>query len=142
MLFRSKREDLGSFYEMADVFAFPSLGDTQALVINEAAWAATPVVMVDRRISQIVEDGASGLFAAATAEDFGDKISFLLEQPRQAVAMGEAARSRAKELTAGRQAAKLARLYEETVSRRAARPLPLSALRAPSHEPDDTRATV
>jgi glycosyltransferase involved in cell wall biosynthesis len=113
---RMERASLGAFYRLADVFAFPSLGDTQALVVNEAACAATPVVMVDRKITQVVEDGVSGLFAANTAEDFAEKISLLLDQPRRAAAMGEAARQRAGRLTGRSQAAELARLYEETVS--------------------------
>lgn len=114
---RIQRANLGAFYRLADVFAFPSLGDTQALVVNEAACAATPVVMVDRKISQVVEDGVSGLFAANTAEDFAEKISVLLEQPERAAEMGAAARTRAEKLTARCQTAELARLYEETVSR-------------------------
>jgi glycosyltransferase involved in cell wall biosynthesis len=114
---RVQRENLGAFYRLADVFAFPSLGDTQALVVNEAACAATPVVMVDKKISQVVEDGVSGLFAANTPEDFGDKISLLLRQPEIAAAMGQAARKRAGKLTVRAQAAELARLYEETAGR-------------------------
>ena len=114
---RMRRESLGAFYALADVFAFPSTCDTQALVVNEAAWAATPLVMVDRGISQIAEDGVSALFAAGTAEDFGAKISILLENPRRAAAMGQAARGRAERLTTRTQAAKLCALYEETVSR-------------------------
>jgi hypothetical protein len=95
------------------------------LVVNEAACAATPVVMVDRKISQVVEEGVSGLFAANTPEDFGAKISLLLRQPELAAAMGRAARERAGKLTARAQAAELARLYEETAGRsRAARTCP------------------
>jgi glycosyltransferase involved in cell wall biosynthesis len=111
---RMNRADLGAYYELADVFAFPSTADTQALVVNEAAWAGTPVVMVDRNISQIVEDGVSGLFAAATPEGFAERISALLGDPDRAAAMGRAGRERAAKLTARIQAAKLARLYEET----------------------------
>jgi 1,2-diacylglycerol 3-alpha-glucosyltransferase len=126
---RLKRENLGAFYEIADVFAFPSLCDTQALVVNEAAWAATPVVMGDRGISQIVEDGVSGLFAKDTAEDFADKISILLEQPHRAAEMGEAACEKARQLTTHSQIGKLARLYEETVNRHGTRtPLTLPSL--------------
>ena len=112
---RMRREDLGAYYALADVFAFPSMCDTQALVVNEAAWAGTPLVMVDRGISQVGVDGVSGLFAAATPEDVGDKISILLEQPGRARQLGEAARERAGQLTTHAQVAKLSRLYEETV---------------------------
>ena len=135
---RIRRESLGAYYRLADVFAFPSLGDTQALVVNEAAWAATPVVMGDRRISQIVEDGVSGLFALNTAEDFGDKISLLLEQPQRAATMGEAARERAAKLSARTQAAKLSQLYEETASRYRAHP----SLPTPALEAEDARAAA
>ena len=121
---RMKRESLGAFYALADVFAFPSMCDTQALVVNEAAWAATPLVLADRNISQIFEDGVSGLHATATAADFGDKISQLLEQPPRATAMGLAARGLAMRLTVRTQAAKLARLYEETLIRHHAPTLP------------------
>lgn len=119
---RMRRADLGAFYQLADVFAFPSLADTQALVVNEAAWAGTPIVMGDRNISQIVEDGVSGLYAAPTPEDFGAKISVLLEQPPRATVLGRAARERAAQLTARTQALKLERLYEETLDRYRARP--------------------
>jgi 1,2-diacylglycerol 3-alpha-glucosyltransferase len=139
---RIRRENLGAFYRLADVFAFPSLGDTQALVVNEAACAATPVVMVDRKISQVVEDGVSGLFASNTAEDFGDKISLLLEQPRRAAEMGEAARRRALQLTARCQTAQLARLYEETVNRCRTRALPASPWTRDEDESGETVAAA
>jgi glycosyltransferase involved in cell wall biosynthesis len=111
---RKPRAELGAFYELAEVFAFPSTADTQALVVNEAAWAATPIVMVDRNISQIVEDGVSGLYAANSPEGLAEKISTLLDRPEYAKALGRAARERAGKLTARIQAGKLARLYEET----------------------------
>jgi len=113
---RKPRAELGAFYGLAEVFAFPSTADTQALVVNEAAWAGTPIVMVDRDISQIVEDGVSGLYAANAAEDFAAKISALLDDPQRAKALGAVARERASKLTAGVQAGKLARLYEETLA--------------------------
>ena len=121
---RMKRESLGAYYALADVFAFPSMCDTQALVVNEAAWAETPLVLADRNISQIFQDGVSGLSASADAADFGDKISLLLEQPHLAAEMGRAARELAAQLTVGTQAAKLARLYEETLIRHHAPTLP------------------
>ncbi|HET9168909.1 MAG TPA: glycosyltransferase [Actinospica sp.] len=127
---RMPRADLGAYYALAEVFAFPSTADTQALVVNEAAWAGTPIVMVDRNISQIVEDGVSGLFAPNTAEGLAERISTLLDDPERAAALGRAARERAGKLTAGIQAAKLARLYEETASRYRSGPPELPALLA------------
>jgi glycosyltransferase involved in cell wall biosynthesis len=127
---RKPRAELGAFYELAEVFAFPSTADTQALVVNEAAWAATPIVMVDRNISQIVEDGVSGLYAAGSPEGLAEKISTLLDRPEYARALGRAARERAGKLTARIQAGKLARLYEETAGGYTAEPPELPSLAA------------
>jgi glycosyltransferase involved in cell wall biosynthesis len=128
---RKPRAELGAYYELAEVFAFPSTADTQALVVNEAAWAATPIVMVDRNISQIVEDGVSGLYAADSPEGLAEKISTLLDRPEYAEALGRAARERAGKLTARIQAGKLARLYEETTAGgQAAEPPELPSLAA------------
>jgi len=127
---RKPRAELGAFYQLAEVFAFPSTADTQALVVNEAAWAATPIVMVDRNISQIVEDGVSGLYAANSAEGLAEKISTLLDRPEYAKALGRAARERAGKLTARIQAGKLARLYEETAGGHTAEPPELQSLAA------------
>jgi glycosyltransferase involved in cell wall biosynthesis len=127
---RKPRAELGAFYELAEVFAFPSTADTQALVVNEAAWAATPIVMVDRNISQIVEDGVSGLYAAGSPEGLAEKISTLLDRPEYAEALGRAARERAGKLTARIQAGKLARLYEETAGGYTAEPPELPSLAA------------
>ncbi len=112
---RIERQYLGAFYEIARVFAFPSLGDTQALVINEAAWAGTPIVMVDREISLIVQDGVDGYFARNTARDFASKISLVLNHPEREAAMAKTGRYLASKLTASNQATKLLRLYEETI---------------------------
>ncbi len=127
---RKPRAELGAFYQLAEVFAFPSTADTQALVVNEAAWAATPIVMVDRNISQIVEDGVSGLYAANSPEGLAEKISTLLDRPEYAKALGRAARERAGKLTARIQAGKLARLYEETAGGHTAEPPELQSLAA------------
>jgi glycosyltransferase involved in cell wall biosynthesis len=128
---RKPRAELGAYYALAEVFAFPSTADTQALVVNEAAWAATPIVMVDRNISQIVEDGVSGLYAANSPEGLAEKISTLLDRPEYAKALGRAARERAGKLTARIQAGKLARLYEETTAGgRTAEPPELPSLAA------------
>jgi glycosyltransferase involved in cell wall biosynthesis len=136
---RMKRADLGAFYALADVFAFPSMCDTQALVVNEAAWASTPLVLADQQISRIFEDGVSGLSSTATAEDFGDKISVLLQEPQLAARMGLAARELAARLTVRTQAAKLARLYEETLIRHHAPTLPPLPPRAVQDEGERER---
>lgn len=57
------REALGAFYGMADVFAFPSQTDTQALVLHEAALAGLPIVAVDSELGLVIDPGVNGEFA-------------------------------------------------------------------------------
>lgn len=61
-----KRDDLGAFYEMADIFAFPSQTDTQALVLHEAALAGLPIVSVDPGLQLVLEPGVNGELARPT----------------------------------------------------------------------------
>lgn len=60
------RDLLGSFYAMADVFAFPSQTDTQALVLHEAALAGLPIVSVDPGLTLVIEPGVNGELARPT----------------------------------------------------------------------------
>ncbi|NHB85301.1 glycosyltransferase [Tessaracoccus sp. HDW20] len=62
-----KRDALGAFYGMADVFAFPSQTDTQALVLHEAALAGLPIVSVDHELTLVIEPGVNGEITRPTA---------------------------------------------------------------------------
>lgn len=110
-------KELGAIYAAADLFAFPSLADTQGLVVNEAAAAGLPIVMVDREISQVVKKNQSGLYAKNNPADFAAKIITLLQDDGQRQRYGEHARQLAAELIPVRQAEKLLGLYEETITR-------------------------
>lgn len=61
-----KRDALGAFYQLADVFAFPSQTDTQALVLHEAALAGLPIVSVDPGLQLVLEPGVNGELARPT----------------------------------------------------------------------------
>ncbi|GLZ37625.1 glycosyltransferase [Actinokineospora sp. NBRC 105648] len=49
-------DDLGNLYARADLFVFPSLTDTQGLVLHEAAHAGLPLVLVDEKLQSLVAD--------------------------------------------------------------------------------------
>ncbi|QXT62607.1 glycosyltransferase [Tessaracoccus palaemonis] len=61
-----KRDALGAYYCMADIFAFASQTDTQALVLHEAALAGLPIVSVDHELDLVVEPGVNGEFTRPT----------------------------------------------------------------------------
>ena len=62
-----KRDALGAFYGMADVFAFSSQTDTQALVLHEAALAGLPIVSVDPGLQLVLEPGVNAELTRPTA---------------------------------------------------------------------------
>ncbi len=108
---------LGALYAIASVFAFPSMTDTQGLVLNEAARSGLPIVMTDPAVTEIVRDGYNGFFAKPTARDFAAKINHVLADDEVRLEMGRRSADLAAEFSATNQAVKLLRLYEETIER-------------------------
>ena len=106
---------LGAIFKISSVFGFPSLTDTQGMVINEAARAGLPVVMVDREISQVVVEGQNGYFARNSARDFASKVLKILNNKELQARMSKRSIELSGEVTPRKQAIKLLRLYEETV---------------------------
>ena len=55
-------EALPDFYSRADIFVFPTLGDTWGLVVNEAMVSGLPVLGSEhsQAVQELVEDGHSG----------------------------------------------------------------------------------
>lgn len=71
----------GSYYNAADVFAFPSIGDTQGIVLLEAMKYGSIVVSVESQgIVDLIENGMNGLLAEPkNPRDLAEKIDRALE---------------------------------------------------------------
>lgn len=113
------RETLGIVYSVLDVFAFPSLKDTQGWVLHEAAHAKKPIVIVDKELSEVVEDGVSGYFARNSAADLSRKIIDLLRSPTKREKFGLEGKKLALKFTEKRQVRKLEKLYEKIIDEKA-----------------------
>lgn len=74
------RNLLSPYYESADVFAFPSLTDTQALVLHEAAHAGLPIVSVDHELRLVIDEGVNGMIARPTAESLARNLVQMLHK--------------------------------------------------------------
>lgn len=73
---------LDALYARADVFAFPSLYDTSALVVREAAAMGTPSVLVKGSCSaDILEDGVNGYLCENTPESLRDTLRGAMDDP-------------------------------------------------------------
>ena len=121
---RIERSLLGALYASASVFAFPSKTDTQGLVLNEAALAGLPIVMIDREITTIVRDGENGYFAKNNYKDFAAKLLKVLSNDSRRQKLGQHGIALAADYSASAQALKLLRLYEETIERHHAKAAP------------------
>lgn len=106
------RERLGVAYAALDVFVFPSLKDTQAWVLNEAAHASLPIVMIDRDLTEVMIDGKNGFFAANDPHDFASKVVRLLEDDKLRKSFGAESKVLASRLTEKSQTKKVIALYE------------------------------
>ena len=121
------REKLGLAYSVLDVFAFPSLKDTQGWVLHEAAHAGLPIVLVDKELSEVVQDGVNGFIANDNPTSFGRAIIALLEDANKRQEFGAVSKKLAAKFTESRQVKKLEKLYQELIDQKAA---------DASHDPD------
>ena len=117
------REQLGPWYESGDLYVFPSLTDTQALVLHEAAHAGLPIVTVDAALNLVVEPGVNAHVAQPTASSLAAGIMSMLRKLEDPEFKAKA-HARSKELagqwTIARQARELIAIYENLADHRPA----------------------
>lgn len=109
------RESLGTVYGATSVFVFPSLTDTQGLVIHEAALAGCPIVLIDKGVSEVVEDGVNG-YIADSSEDMASKVVAILSDKKLRLTFGQASKKLAGRYTEVKQTKKLETLYIDAIA--------------------------
>ena len=88
------RELLKKYYAAADLFLFPSLYDTDGLVVREAAALGTPSVMLkEASASGMLTDGETGFRIAGTLDSYEALLRALAADPARLKAVGLGARS-------------------------------------------------
>lgn len=113
------RESLGVAYGSMNVFVFPSLKDTQGWVLHEAAHAGLPIVLIDRGVTQVVNDGENGFYVKNNSTDMSEKIIKLLKSKKLRQEMSARSRELASRLTEKEQVSKLEDLYKDIVDQNA-----------------------
>ncbi len=87
------RERLKQYYAAADLFLFPSLYDTDGLVVREAAAFGTPSVMLrEASASGMLTDGETGFKIAGNLDDYEALLRALAADPAKLKAVGQGAR--------------------------------------------------
>ncbi len=114
-----QRDELGAVYTIADVFAFPSLTDCQALVLNEAALSGLPLVWCDEDLNEVLIDDKTGYRSSNDPTDFAQKLEEILSQPKLKSELGHNAKSEAEKYSEKRQTEKLEKALETVLKTRA-----------------------
>ncbi len=112
------RDELGVAYAAMDVFVFPSLKDTQGWVLHEAAHAGLPIVIIDKKLSEVVHDGVNGLHANNSASDVAKKVELLFADTVKRSEFSKESKRIARIYSEQRQIKDLIKLYERVVEKR------------------------
>jgi glycosyltransferase involved in cell wall biosynthesis len=116
------RSSLRGIYASADVFAFPSIVETQAFVLNEAAHEGLPLLVSDPDVNSVVCDGQSALVVAHKAMAYAQGLRQLLD-PLLRSRLGAVAQQRAGCYLESTQTAQLAAVLHAAVHGRTTMPV-------------------
>ncbi len=73
-----EREDLRAWYCRADLFVFPSVYDTNGLVVREAAACGLASLLIEKSCAaEGITEGETGFLCKNTKEDFAEKLHLL-----------------------------------------------------------------
>ncbi|MDR1654332.1 MAG: glycosyltransferase [Prevotellaceae bacterium] len=90
----SDRRQLAEYYVAADLFLFPSLYDTSAIVMKEAAAFATPsVVIKNSTIAENIIDNRNGFLTENSVSSFAEKLILLQKDKNKVAQAGLAAQA-------------------------------------------------
>jgi glycosyltransferase involved in cell wall biosynthesis len=110
------RDEVPHYAALADLFVFPSLTDTQGLVLIEAMAAGTPVVAVDAPGSKDVLAQGGGVLVPPREQDFTDAVVELLCDPLRRRALGRAARQVAERYSVSSATSRLVDVYAQAAT--------------------------
>lgn len=109
---------LVAWYRQADLFLFPSLSDTQGLVLAESMACGTPVIALDGPGQRsIVSNGHNG-YIVATSRQMADKILFIARHAQHLKHLSDAARITARDYTIETHAQRLTSVYESVIEQK------------------------
>ncbi|MGB4504610.1 MAG: glycosyltransferase family 4 protein [Syntrophaceticus sp.] len=106
-------ETIAGAYRSADIFVFPSVTETQGIVLVEAMAAGLPVVAKAAYGSlAMVDDGVTGYLCQGDEHEFAAKTLSILNDPELKMRMSEAALRKAENLSADKMALRMERAYK------------------------------
>lgn len=120
LIFTGLRHDVPELMATFDIFVLSSLWEGLPRVLPQAMATGLPIVAtnVDGN-AEAVEDGVTGfLVPVKNPDEIADRIRILLQEPKMALQMGEAGRSRVQEFGDRRMVKQLEDLYMELMKQK------------------------
>jgi len=109
------KKETNRYFGAADIFVFPSITETQGIVITEAMAAGVSAVAVNKMgPSDIIEDGVDGFLTDLKTDVFTAKIESLLDDENLRKQMAERAKENAKKFSVEATSDQMEKLYEKT----------------------------
>ena len=113
-----KYEVATKYYGAAKIFVFPSVTETQGIVVTEAMAAGTPVVAVNKMgPSDLIVNGEDGYLTGLNISEFSGKIEKLLDDEKLYNKMSQKAKINAENFSSETCSIKLENVYEQTIIR-------------------------
>ena len=110
-------EEVAKAYAASDVFAFPSLTDTQGLVVQEASLAGLPTVLADAALQASGPLAGAAVLAGTDAMRYAEALEDLLTNDDYRKQVGDDARRRAEQNSPAEYAQRMAAIYGQAVRR-------------------------
>lgn len=111
---KQEKEKANRFFGAADIFVFPSVTETQGIVITEAMAAGIPAVAINKMgPTDLIQDSVDGFLTPLKVEDFCDKVEILLDNDTLRKKFARAAKENAQKFSARASADKMEKLYEK-----------------------------
>lgn len=94
------KKEANRYYSAADIFVFPSVTETQGIVVTEAMAAGIPAVAINKMgPSDIISDGVDGFLTSLKVGQFSARIEQLLDDDEKRLKMGRYAKENAQKFS-------------------------------------------
>ena len=112
------RQDVDKYYAAADLFVFPSISETQGLVIQEAMMYGLPAVaVVGGGASDGIAEGVNGLIVRNDAVAFSEAVLSILGNESLAARLSDGAAKASRDRGVGAMTDRVLEVYEEAIGR-------------------------